>query len=127
MKEKDIEAKLKQVIAEWSAQDFQFTQFKTRGELMLKGDSTGEVISLMEDSLMVLASLMSNRYGGFIKVSHGSLMGIIWIAHGCRMGVTWVSCMNKLHLRFEVSSFLDMLYIISSTYATTYVLLFTLI
>jgi dynein heavy chain len=37
VKEKDIEAKLKQVINDWSAQDFQFSAFKTRGELLLKG------------------------------------------------------------------------------------------
>ena len=37
MKEKDIEAKLKQVVNDWSAQNFQFSSFKSRGELLLKG------------------------------------------------------------------------------------------
>jgi dynein heavy chain len=37
VKERDIEAKLKSVENEWSAQRFQFSTFKTRGELLLKG------------------------------------------------------------------------------------------
>ncbi|XP_070190341.1 dynein axonemal heavy chain 5-like isoform X2 [Littorina saxatilis] len=67
VKEKDIEAKLKQVINDWSAQNFQFSNFKSRGELLLKGDTTSETVALMEDSLMVLGSLLSNRYNAPFK------------------------------------------------------------
>ena len=62
VKEKDIEAKLKQVMFDWQAMLLQFGNFKTRGELLLRGDTTSEIVSLMEDSLMVLGSLLSNRY-----------------------------------------------------------------
>jgi len=36
-KEKDIEAKLKLVINDWRSQNFSFSNFKARGELLLKG------------------------------------------------------------------------------------------
>ncbi|GCC35016.1 hypothetical protein chiPu_0013494 [Chiloscyllium punctatum] len=66
-KEKDIEAKLKAVINEWSGHVLTFASFKTRGELLLKGSDTTENIALMEDSLMILGSLMSNRYNAPFK------------------------------------------------------------
>ncbi|XP_076815353.1 dynein axonemal heavy chain 5-like isoform X1 [Clavelina lepadiformis] len=67
VKERDIEAKLKQVVNEWSIQVFTFSQFKTRGELLLKGSDLNDIVALMEDSLMVLGSLMSNRYNAPFK------------------------------------------------------------
>ncbi|GAB1603059.1 dynein axonemal heavy chain 5 [Argonauta hians] len=69
VKEKDIEAKLKQVILDWDTHDFQFSTFKSRGELLLKGDTTSETVALMEDSLMILGSLLSNRYNAPFKSS----------------------------------------------------------
>ena len=62
VKEKDIEAKLAQVVIEWNSQQLFFVNFKTRGELLLKGAETMETVALMEDSLMVLGSLLSNRW-----------------------------------------------------------------
>ncbi|VEL39657.1 unnamed protein product [Protopolystoma xenopodis] len=61
VREKDIEAKLNAVMKDWAAQDLKLASFKNRGELLLKGDRVGEIIPMLEDSLMVLSSLMSNR------------------------------------------------------------------
>lgn len=62
VKEKDIEAKLKQVMADWAIIDLQFAPFKNRGELLIRPAETMDIITLLEDSLMVLNSLASNRY-----------------------------------------------------------------
>ena len=62
MKERDIESKLKQITSEWTCQELTFQNFKQRGELLLKGDVTAETVGQAEDSLMILGSLLSNRY-----------------------------------------------------------------
>ena len=49
------------VVAEWDSHEFVFANFKNRGELLLRGDHTGEIVTAVEDSLMILSSLMSNR------------------------------------------------------------------
>eukprot|EP00117_Sycon_ciliatum_P048716 scpid847/ scgid34643/ Dynein heavy chain 5, axonemal; Axonemal beta dynein heavy chain 5; Ciliary dynein heavy chain 5 len=67
VKEKDIEAKLKGVISDWSFRELEFSEFKNRGEMLLKSDHISEAISSLEDSLMVLSSLMSNRYNTHFK------------------------------------------------------------
>ncbi len=61
VREKDIEAQLAVVVADWANQELKLGQFKTRGELLLKGDRISELVPMLEDSLMVLGSLMSNR------------------------------------------------------------------
>ncbi|KAI4493643.1 hypothetical protein M0804_001819 [Polistes exclamans] len=67
VKETEIESKLKQVIADWAIVNLQFSHFKQRGELLLKGAETAEIISQLEDSLMVISSLMANRYNAHFK------------------------------------------------------------
>ncbi|KAL0129655.1 hypothetical protein PUN28_001727 [Cardiocondyla obscurior] len=62
VKEQDIEFKLQQVIADWGVINLHFAVFKQRGELLLKGIETAEVIALLEDSLMIISSLLANRY-----------------------------------------------------------------
>ncbi|XP_037131069.1 dynein heavy chain 8, axonemal-like [Syngnathus acus] len=67
VKERDIEAKLTGVKMVWRDQNLTLNSFKDRGELMLRGGDTAEILTTLEDSLMVLGSLLSNRYCTFYK------------------------------------------------------------
>lgn len=61
IKEIDIEAKLRQIILDWSTIKIELAQFKNRGMLLVKGQELGEVVALLEDSQMIMSSLASNR------------------------------------------------------------------
>ncbi|XP_077412422.1 dynein axonemal heavy chain 8-like [Vanacampus margaritifer] len=67
VKEKDIDSKLSGVKAVWHDQTLTLNDFKDRGQLMLRGGDTTEILTTLEDSLMVLGSLLSNRYCTFYK------------------------------------------------------------
>lgn len=60
-KELEVEAKLKNVISEWLGINLTFANFKNRGELLLKGQETKDILSQLEDSLMIVSSLFTNR------------------------------------------------------------------
>jgi dynein heavy chain len=66
-KEAEIEAKLQDIMGQWAGQEFVFMTFKNRGELLLKGTSTSEMLTTMEDSQMALQGLLSNRYNAPFK------------------------------------------------------------
>ncbi|XP_055935203.1 dynein axonemal heavy chain 8-like isoform X2 [Argiope bruennichi] len=66
-KEKEIEAKLNQIFADWAVENLYFSHFKNRGELLLKGTEAGETTIKLEDGLMTLGSLLSNRYSAAMK------------------------------------------------------------
>ncbi|XP_014480405.1 PREDICTED: dynein heavy chain 8, axonemal [Dinoponera quadriceps] len=67
VKEQDIETRLRQIIADWAIVNLQFASFKQRGELLLKGVETAEIIAQLEDSLMIISSLLANRYNAPFK------------------------------------------------------------
>ena len=66
-KERDIESKLSSIEQEWRQRELKFASFKTRGELLLRGQETSEILSAIDDSNLILAALASNRYNLFFK------------------------------------------------------------
>ncbi|XP_071995855.1 dynein axonemal heavy chain 8 isoform X2 [Engystomops pustulosus] len=69
VKEKDVESQLVQVIEMWNKQFLKFSSSKAKGKLLLMEEETAEIIISMEDSLMVLESLLNNRYNGPFRVT----------------------------------------------------------
>ncbi|VEL35196.1 unnamed protein product [Protopolystoma xenopodis] len=88
-RECEIEAKLQVVMNDWRCQELRLMPFKTRGELLLKGERTQEIIQLLEDSLLVLTSLTNNRsvpphththtHAQSLQVEFGSTCSTKWL------------------------------------------------
>lgn len=61
VKEMEIDSKLKGIIYSWVNQVLSFTRFKARGEVLLKVGEITETMGLLDDSLMIMNSLLTNR------------------------------------------------------------------
>jgi dynein heavy chain len=62
VKEEAIETKLKAVAEQWAQEIFTFADHKSRGPVVLKPSDTSELMERLEDSLMTLGSMATNRY-----------------------------------------------------------------
>lgn len=66
-KEQDIENKFQGVIRDWKDIEMPLAPFKNRGDILIKAADVLDIISKLEDSLMVMSSLASNRFNGPFK------------------------------------------------------------
>jgi dynein heavy chain len=64
--EAKIYAKLKEIESDWQSTEFTFEMLKEM-KVLLKGPETNEIITKIEDSVVVLSSLNSNRFVGRYK------------------------------------------------------------
>jgi len=62
VKELQIEEKLAGIATDWSDKTLQFSAFKSRGNIILNGGATVELMESLEEAQMVLGSLMASRY-----------------------------------------------------------------
>ncbi|CRK87169.1 CLUMA_CG000977, isoform A [Clunio marinus] len=67
IKEQEIETKFQSVIREWKDVDLPLAPFKNRGDLLIKAGDVQDIITKLEDSLMTMGSLASNRFNGPFK------------------------------------------------------------
>lgn len=65
VKEAEIDAKLKAIIAQWTSAQFRLAKFKQRGEIILNISDVQESQQLLDDTLMIMNSLITNRYTYF--------------------------------------------------------------
>ena len=62
VKELAIEKKLKEFELEWATKTLSFSPFKSRGNIMLHGGATVELMEQLEETQMNLGSMMASRY-----------------------------------------------------------------
>ena len=61
VKEEMIEVKLAQLKADWATASLVFTDYKSRGPVVLKPADTAELMEKLEESQMTLGSMSTNR------------------------------------------------------------------
>lgn len=66
-KEQDIENKLQAVVRDWKDIEMPLAPFKSRGEILIKAGDVVDIVAKLEDSLMIMSSLASNRFNGPFK------------------------------------------------------------
>ena len=78
---------LRAVAEQWAAEMFTFAEHKQRGPVILKPSDTTELMERLEDSLMLLGSMATNRYSAPFRtqVDFDVVLGF-----GRGMGVGWV-------------------------------------
>jgi len=88
VKEEQVEVKLVAIGEEWQDQVFEFSNYKHRGNVMLTGSVTAEIVEKLEDTQMALGSMATNRYsapfrdevqGWIIKLSTVSEIIEMWL------------------------------------------------
>ncbi len=62
VKELAIEGKLQAIADDWSARTLTFGAFKSRGNLVLDGGATAEMMEALEESQMALGSMLASRF-----------------------------------------------------------------
>lgn len=58
----DIQTKLDRVKADWEFTQFELAPFKNRGNVILKPSHTSELMTIIEDSQILLGTLLSSRF-----------------------------------------------------------------
>jgi dynein heavy chain len=56
-----IETKLETLKADWAIANLAFSEYKTRGPVILKPSDTSELMEKLEESQMTLGSMATNR------------------------------------------------------------------
>ena len=65
--EAKINAKLREIEIDWQSTEFTFSPFRGMDDMLLKGAETQEIITKIEDSIVALSGLNSNRFVGRYK------------------------------------------------------------
>ena len=67
IKENDIDVKLQAIVRQWKDINLPLAPFKARGDLLIKASEVQDIIAILEESLMGMGQLASNRFNAPFK------------------------------------------------------------